>query len=75
MYDQVQEQNGATPENALKINLEKIATSLKNKKNLKYFITNDKSKFKNITLKKNTKPLWIYGTTRNFHFHQFLVRK
>ena len=36
------------PENALKINLAKIATSLKNEKNLKYFTTNDKRKFKNI---------------------------
>lgn len=36
------------PENALKINFEKIATSLKNKKDLKYFTKNNKSKFKNI---------------------------
>lgn len=36
------------PENALKINFEKIATSLKNKKDIKYFTKNNKSKFKNI---------------------------
>ena len=38
------------PENALKINFEKIATSLKNKKDIKYFTKNNKSKFKNINI-------------------------
>lgn len=38
------------PENALKINFQKIATSLKNKKDLKYFTKNNKSKFKNINI-------------------------
>ena len=36
------------PENTLKIHFEKIATSLKNKKDLKYFTKNKKCKSKNI---------------------------